>query len=105
MPRRVAVAARTALVRVLFASCLEGAGFEVWAAESGVDALDLCVRRPDDVAAVVGEEDLPDLPAEVRAWFHEAHPAVPCHQVGRGRLARLADDVTDAISASAAGSG
>jgi two-component system, OmpR family, response regulator len=58
---------------------LRGEGFDVWPAESGLEALSVFFDRTGEIDAFVLDADLPDLPGLAFLRRLRAHfPAVPC---------------------------
>ena len=58
---------------------LRGEGFDVWPAESGLEALSAFFDRTGEIDAFVLDADLPDLPGLAFLRRLRAHfPAVPC---------------------------
>jgi CheY-like chemotaxis protein len=66
-------------MRLSLTACLEEAGFEVWAATSGIEMIDTYLRHRDSVDVLFIEADLPDLPAPALYDRLRNHlPEVPC---------------------------
>jgi|SRR5579883_926925 len=80
----VIVAAADGLFRTGLVANLEGCGFDVWPAGSGLDALDAYLMHTGEVDVLLLDTDLSDLPAEAFYRRLRAHfPGVPCYFLAR----------------------
>jgi hypothetical protein len=85
------VAVGDAAVRARLAAGLEVGGFDVWPAESGLDAWDTFLSHTGEVDVLLVAGDLPDVSADafyerLRANF----PGVPCRVLDGGTVAAAA---------------
>ena len=78
-PPAVLVAEDEPIIRELLGLMLEGLGFPAWLAADGQEAVDLCLRHRDEIAAAVLDLHMPRLdgPATLRA-LRGLDPQVGC---------------------------
>jgi CheY-like chemotaxis protein len=92
----VILAAKTPLTRVNLSTCLQEAGFDVWAVESGVELFITCIRHRENVDILFVEADLPDLPAPALLDRLQKHlPDIPCCFFTRTAESHLVAEVRD----------